>query len=220
MIPSRRFGLWAGLLLCQACAAPVKGLYPPAADDIRFPIYVVSHGWHTGIVVRVADLPAGRWPERADFPGAEYLEVGWGDRDFYRAATFNFWIMFKAAAWPTASVLHVAGFRGPVESNFQHSDVVRISVSRQGLDRLIDFIDASHQRNGAPRAMVLGPGLYGDSRFYPSPESFHLFRTCNLWSARAVRATGFPVTVPYALTTGNLLYQAGRDADAVFTPRP
>lgn len=220
MIRPRRLGLWAGLLLCQACAGPVKGLYPPAVGEPHYPVHLVSHGWHTGVVVRVADVPPDRWPERADFPLADYLEVGWGDRDFYRAATFSGWVLFKAAAWPTASVLHVVGFRGPVEDYFPHSEVVRISVSRPGLDRLIDFIHSSHARAGAPRAAVLGPGLYGDSRFYPSPESFHLLRTCNIWSAQALRATGFPVTVPYALTTGNLLYQARRDAEAVRPARP
>lgn len=215
-----RVWLWAGLLCCQACAGGVKSLYPPVAGEPHYPVYLVSHGWHTGVVVRAGDVPAGRWPERADFPLAEYLEVGWGDRDYYRSTTFSPWIVFKAAFWPTDSVLHVVGFRGPVEVYFPDSEVVRISVSRPGLDRLIDFIHASTLRDEAPRAVTLGPGLYGDSRFYPSPKNFHLLRTCNIWSAQALRATGFPVTVPYALTTGNLLYQAGREADAVFTPRP
>ena len=41
-------------------------------------------------------------------------------------------------------------------------------------------------------AAALGPGLYGDSRFYPAWESFHLFRTCNVWTAQALRAAGLP----------------------------
>ena len=34
--------------------------------------------WHSGIVVRAADVPATAWPARRDFASAEYLEVGWG----------------------------------------------------------------------------------------------------------------------------------------------
>jgi len=41
---------------------------------------------------------------------------------------------------------------------------------------------------------VLGPGLYGRSRFYASRERFHLFKTCNVWVATALREAGLPVT--------------------------
>ena len=42
-------------------------------------------------------------------------------------------------------------------------------------------------------AEALGPGHHGDSRFYPGRETFRLLRTCNVWTAGALRAPGFPV---------------------------
>ena len=36
--------------------------------------YLVSHGWHAGIVVKRADIPAGIRPRHNEFPEAEYLE--------------------------------------------------------------------------------------------------------------------------------------------------
>jgi hypothetical protein len=54
----------------------------------------------------------------------------------------------------------------------------------------------------------LGSGLYGDSRFYPARETFHLFNTCNVWTARALRSAGLPVRD--AITTEGLMAQVRR----------
>jgi hypothetical protein len=40
----------------------------------------VSHGWHTGLVIRRADIPEGIWPEPHHYADPAYVEVGWGDR--------------------------------------------------------------------------------------------------------------------------------------------
>ncbi len=51
----------------------------------------------------------------------------------------------------------------------------------------------SFERSGEARAATSGPGLYASSRFYPARGSFHLFNTCNTWTARALAAAGFAV---------------------------
>ncbi len=43
------------------------------------------------------------------------------------------------------------------------------------------------------RAKATGPGLYAASLFYPAVGRFHLFNTCNTWTARALAAAGFDV---------------------------
>jgi len=187
----------------------------PSADAKR--IYVVSHGWHTGVVVPASAIVPGLWPERADFPHAEYLEVGWGDRDFYMAPGFDLGLALKALAWPSASVLHVVGFRTSVRRNFPQSEVIELALSRGQLEALVRFIAGSHARTGGERAAPLAHGLYGDSRFYPAREPFHLFRTCNVWTARALQAAGFPIRAFLALSAGSVMSQIapfGQDAGA------
>jgi len=194
-------------LLALGCAAPVPA--PEATDaSVGGRIYVVSHGWHAGLVLRRADIPDEAWPEKRDFPDAEYLEIGWGDRDYYQAREPGMGTLLKAALWPTASVLHVVGFRGAVAANFPHSVILALPVTRDGLARLVDFIDAAHdRRSGAPLAS-LGPGLYGDSRYYPARGRFHLFNNCNRWTARALRAAGFEIDE--VLTAGGLFAELRR----------
>jgi hypothetical protein len=103
-------------------------------------------------------------------------------------------------------VLHVAGFRGAPEDYFRLSEVVELVVPEERLVQLVRYIHDAYERTGARSAAALGPGLYGDSRFYPAWESFHLFRTCNVWTARALRLAGLPVRD--SITMEGLMSQA------------
>jgi len=199
------------LALVGATLSACTGVEPAPATDPRRAdriVYVVGHGWHTGLVLARTDIPPGLWPEQADFPTAEYLEVGWGDRDFYMAPENTVWLALKAALWPGASVLHVAGFRGSVLARFPASEVVELRLTGPELERLVRYVHDSHERGAGARTPPLGPGLYGDSRFYPSHERFHLFNTCNVWTARALAAAGLPVRSSLTLTASALLGQA------------
>lgn len=200
--------LCAFIALSWGCAGPVKGLYPPVEGEPVKSVYVVSHGWHTGIVVNRRDIPEGVWPEHHDFPDSEHLEVGWGDRDFYQAAEPTSGLALKAAFWPTSSVLHIMAFRGPVEGFLRGSESIKIRLSAQGFQELGAFIQGAYARDEAGRTIPLGPGQYGTSRFYLAGGKYFLLRTCNNWIARALRAAGCPVTPFYAVTAGNVMYQA------------
>ncbi len=71
----------------------------------------------------------------------------------------------------------------------------------------VDFIDASFERAGAARAAATGPGLYATSRFYPAKGRFHLFNTCNTWTARALAAAGFDVSASGTSRAETLMQQ-------------
>lgn len=194
------------LAVC-ACATRRATIVPPRAEP-TLTIYIVSHGWHTGIVVRRADIPAGLWPEAEDFPAADHIEVGWGDRDYYPAPDPGLRLLLKAAFGASPSVLHAAGFRGPPEAEFPESEIVALTLSRRDLERLARYVHDAYDRGGERRAPRLGPGLYGDSHFYPAVGTFHLFRDCNVWTARALRAAGLPVND--AITKRGLMSQVRR----------
>lgn len=193
------------LSLSVTCASPPEGLFPPRDGEPAKPIYIVNHGWHAGIVLRGADVPPDLWPERRDFSLAEYLEVGWGDRDYYMSSRPGACLLLNAALLPTASVLHVVGFRGSVADYFPGSEIIRVNLSAEGFKRLVSYLDNSFDRDGKGRAPSLGPGLYGDSRFYPSRETYHAFNTCNVWVARALRAAGCPLTPGTKLRVEDLM---------------
>lgn len=205
-------GVWLCPVIAVSlgCAGPMQGLYPPEEGEPGKVVYVVSHGWHTGIVIRRADIAEGIWPEPHDFVDAEHVEVGWGDRDFYLAPEATSGLALKAAFWPTTSVLHVVGFAVPVEQFFRGHEMIKVRLSAPGLDRLAAFIREAFARDEAGRAIRLGPGQHPNSRFYLGRETYHLLNTCNRWTARALRSAGAPITPVYAVTAGNVMYQGRR----------
>ena len=207
MMRLRRILLPLILLALGACAASPPGPAQPQGGGPGVAVYLVAHDMHSGIAVRRAELPAGLWPESRDFPQAEYLEVGWGDRDYYMGRDQGFWGTLRAALGSdNPSVLHVAGVRGLLAETFPASEIIEARLSRDGFERLVRYIHDAYDRAGAPAAAPLGPGLYGDSRFYPARETFNLFRTCNVWTARGLRGAGLPVED--SITKDGLMSQA------------
>ena len=204
---------------CGACAAPFSGALAPGESEPGKTIYLVSHGWHAGIVLQSADIPDGVWPAPVGFPDMQYLEVGWGDMDYYQTSDPHMGLILKAALWPTASVLHIVGFNGPVPSYFPRSEIIRIKLSSAGFEHLARTIATSFALDEAGNAKSLGPGLYGNSLFYRSSETYHLFNTCNVWTARALRSAGLAITPATAISVGSLMSRA-RKFGTVVQSRP
>jgi uncharacterized protein (TIGR02117 family) len=206
-VASLRSAILLVLLLACASAGPIADPQSHREREKARRVFVVNHGWHSAVVVAKADIPEGLWPEIGDFPDADYLEFGWGDRDYYQAPDPGLGSALKAAFWSSGSVLHVVAFKGAVENYFPHSEIVEIALPEDAFQPLIQFISETFSRSDAAPPVETRPGLYGNSRFYPARGRFHLFRTCNTWVAEALRSGGLPISPAYAISAGNLMYQ-------------
>jgi len=202
---------WIALVLAvllTACAAPLPAP-PPSQPDLgaKAVIFVSSNGWHSSIIVAKADLPPDRLAETADFPEARFLEFGWGDAVYYPAKQVTLGMTLRAALVPTPAVVHVVGLQAEPAPSSPGAEVVSLPIDGKNLGRLVDFIDASFERSGAARAAATGPGLTATSRFYPAKGRFHLFNTCNTWTARALAAAGFDVSASGTFRAEALMQQ-------------
>jgi uncharacterized protein (TIGR02117 family) len=193
--------------LAYACAGAIGELHFRGAGEDARSVFVVNHGWHSAIVVKKTDIPTAVLPEITDFPEAEYLEFGWGDRDYYQAPDPGLGLALKAAFWSKGSVLHVAGFEGAVEDFFHGAEIIEIGMSSEAFEDLMKFIAGTFLRSGESGLVAVGPGLYSTSRFYSATGRFHLFRTCNTWVAEALSSAGVPISPGYAVTAGSLMDQ-------------
>ncbi len=181
------------LWLCSACAGPGTPSPAPVPGEPHASIYIVNEGKHAGLILRKADIPAGFIPESSDFPEADYLELGWGDWDYYQSGDPGLWLTLKAAFWPTASVLHVAGIEGDIAGRYAGYEWIRLDLAPRPFAGLAGYVDRSFARNGSPRASPVGPEHHEDGRFYPANAKFHIFHTCNGWLAGALAAAGYPM---------------------------
>ena len=202
------------VLLLAGCAARADPLNSSAVEAAPKVIYVVSHGWHTGIVIARADLPDD-WHGLQDFARSDYLEFGWGDAGFYPAEEGTVWLALKALFWPTPSVLHVAGITGSVTGFFPKSQLVRIRLLESGFVRLLRFIRDTYWLGAEGRAIPVAAGLYGDGKFYRARGKFYFPKTCNYWTVSALREAGLPVIPLFAVTGGGVLSQVERHGDVI-----
>jgi len=165
-------------------------------------LFVVSHDWHSGIVVdRKAierAVPAAALIKRG------YIEIGWGDERFYRSADPGILTGIRAALWPTESVLHLVWFDLLPSDYFPSSEVIRLEMDSGQFAALSEFIAASFAVDGNGKENNMGAGLYGESRFFQAVGDFHLFYNCNSWTADALIAAGCLETNETVLRTEDL----------------
>jgi uncharacterized protein (TIGR02117 family) len=188
-----------------ACAAPASHLCPAPPEQPAEVIFVVSHGWHAGLVLPSRAAAVADWPLGSASRRAEQVEIGWGERDYYMTSDPGWWLAVKAVLLPNESVLHLVWLNAPLEELFPRSEILEIQLSAVGMERLSRYIGDSFARNDHGLGIDLGAGRYGDSRFYLSRERYHAFNTCNVWVARALRAAGCPISPVFALTVKDLM---------------
>jgi len=197
------------LLGGPGCAPPESPLYPVLAQEEPRYIYVVRHEWHTGLVIKYDDIDSRLWPEKDDFPEALYLEVGWGDRDFYQTPRAGLGILLQAALKSPASVLFVVGLPTAVTRYFPYADILEIPLSQRGLEELVRFIHTTYKRDASGQTIPLGFGHnHRHSMFYLAEGDYSLFNTCNSWISQALQAAGLPMKT--ALRAGRVMSQAQR----------
>ena len=156
-------------------------------------VYVVNHGWHTGIILPLRDFDPQRTLGTAYFNNRNWIEIGWGDAAFYQARGDDVWLGIRALLTPTDAVMHVHGFLSPPMENFRHSEVLRVALSETGYRRLIARLKANFDRDPDGRAVPVKGGLYGVSYFYKAMGSYSILYTCNSWTADVLAVAGVDI---------------------------
>ena len=221
---ARRLGLALAIMAAAFIVAVVAtarrgdpALFPPAAGAPAMRILLVHNGYHTGLVLpraAVAEL-AGRRGQMAlvavatRFSAYGWLEIGWGDEEFYRnvptPGSLTVGLALRALFRPgNASVLHVVGVSDDPRAVFAQAQVGELTISAEGFERLVAKVEATFWRDGRGLPEDLGPGLYGPSLFYRASGNFHALHVCSHWVADMLDAAGVPTapvlaTVPQGL---------------------
>ena len=202
--------LAAGLAMLAGCSTEPEIVRPAPAttNDTSRPLraYVVSHGWHTGLIVPAMALNA-QIPELAARFGTAiaFYEIGWGDKGFYQAKDITTGLTLRALFWSPGTVVHVSAVPvSPLES-FPESEVVPLCVSQSQGDALNRFLSRSFSRDETGRLVPLSKGIYGDSQFYAAAGRYSVANTCNKWTAKGLVSAGFDLDPAFELTAGSVL---------------
>lgn len=179
------------------------------------PLLVFSHSHHTGLVLPRKALEK-ELPELTDELTGEWLEFGWGDEGFYRSPEVTLPLAFRAMAYPTPGVMHISTSSRPLHHDYSYTPAQLFHLTDEQKEILVHRLALQFSRDKKGDLQALGPGRYGESRFYRARDRFFFPRTCNAWTASHLRAIGYDV---HAITAPGLfkeLNQLTEEEPAVY----
>ncbi|OXA86344.1 TIGR02117 family protein [Flavobacterium hercynium] len=157
------------------------------------PIYILSNGVHTDIVVPVVN-EVKDWRKEIQFSHTQskdstmnYIAFGWGDKGFYlntpewsdlKAST-----ALRAMFGVSSSAMHTTFFKNLKEGE----DCKRILISEENYKKLVAYISESFLIPGQPQ-WIEGHSYGRKDAFYEAKGSYNLFYTCNTWANNALKA--------------------------------
>ncbi len=191
------------------------GTEPSQNQEQNFKVYVVQQAWHTGIILKVSDINPDDWPGISAYDQYAFIGLGWGDEAFYQSHENLFWLGFKAALWPTSSVIRLdTYYRNPVDFYSRHGRSQALILDADQFSRLCQLLAGSFQRN-AENEIILSSLSPDNMNFYQAREKYHLFNTCNTWMARIIHHSGLSVRVFGILTARQLFRQLQAQPEAL-----
>jgi len=173
---------------------------PEEKDELRgeIEIYILTNGKHTDIVMPVRSELID-WDNIFPFDNTiskdtthNFAAIGWGDKGFYMEieewSELTARIAFRAAFGISTSAIHATYYKRMIEDD----DCIKIPISKNQYQRLIDYILESRQTDNEDRSLCIETDAqYGENdSFYEAKRRYSFFYTCNTWANIALKHSG------------------------------
>lgn len=181
--------------------------------DCTIPIYISKQGIHTDIIVPVKNKYFNwyqylRLNEIGRDANSEYkyLSFGWGDRAFMletpTSASINPVTAFNALFLATPSTVQVQGY-----AVFpQNEETKCVKISGTNYLKIVNFINNSFQLDAGGNKLKISYGYQDSDSFYEANGSYSILRTCNDWTAEALREAGINTPLWSTLSSSIMLH--------------
>lgn len=204
------------LFLLTGTLVPANRHFRQTPDGV--PVYVVSNGFHTDVVVPIREARSGtnwlrHFPDstfQARFGRYQYLALGWGNEQFY-LASYNhrrpgLGAVLQALA-PSRTLIHVDFYR---QAPAAGPRVVPLRLSVPQYQRLVQQLEASFEPDSTGRYRLRNAAGYtSEDFFFRAQGRYHALRTCNDWTNRSLRRAGIRSALKAPLA-GSVLFQVRR----------
>ncbi len=194
----------AGLL--SACANTKLQIYVDQYPDYEERVFVIDHGIHTGLVMETADILSTLGLENSIYRKYRFVEIGRGDAGFYQQEEPESSTTLSALFLSTPAVLHMRGYNLFPYQRYPLSQTLEVRLSSAALQKLVDAVAASFAMNEGV-AVEIAEGNDKRSRFFEANGSYHLFYTCNNWTAEMIELAGYPASHRWAFFAGSVMRQ-------------
>jgi len=178
-------------------------------DEGDISIFVRSNGVHTYLWLPTNSayidwkgfIPTDTYANKASF---DYISFGWGDKVFFLEtptwAELKVSTALNAAFLPSSTAMHVYYGAKPVESNRTR----KVYMDGKQYTRLINYVKKSFRLANDKVDLIEGKGYTDSDNFYEANNSYHLFRTCNIWTNEALKSANVKTGV-FALFPDGIL---------------
>ncbi len=174
-------------------------------------IYLVKANWHTGLMIPVNDFTKKILPVLSYFEGFEYVDIGWGDAEFYQSPEFNICLAVNAILVPTPSVIRIDGYKFPIERVIEWREfAIQFVLTKDRFLRMADFINQSFKYDDHKEVIISSRDKEKPIIFFKSVHYYFFMRTCNTWAAEAIQSTGVEIDTFGLVTAGQLYSKLSR----------
>lgn len=148
--------------------------------------YLSSNGVHIDLILPVESLETELLQKIKIKDGAEYVAIGWGDRGFYLNTPswedLKYSTLAKALLWWSPSVMHVS-YYGGTSKNW-----TKIPICQQQIEAMSEQFEQSFKSAEDGSFQLIEGYAYGpNDYFFEAKGSYHLFRTCNVWTGQILK---------------------------------
>jgi hypothetical protein len=165
----------------------------PDLPESTHTVYVVRRTWHIDIGFSAAELQTPLASVRTQFPSAQYLEFGFGDRHYLMSSHHGPGALM-AALWPGPGLILMTALRAPPQQAFGADNVIELQVTARQLQQIQQFI--WHSMTAVPETARVDPvasGPYPGSVFYAALPRYSALHTCNTWAAESLQSAQLPI---------------------------
>jgi uncharacterized protein DUF2459 len=188
--------------IIQIAKSDSNNYYGP--DSVK--IYIIKDEWHTAFLFEINDSIINQIPALEEFKNFNFVDIGWGDEEFFQNPSDDIYLGAKAILYPTPSVVRIAGMISKFESIFRWVDYcVEVTLSKVQLIKLCQFIKDSFEKDENDNLIIASKRPSGAVIFYKSNLKYHLFNTCNTWIGEGLEFIGFDIDTGGLITADQLL---------------
>lgn len=187
-------GLATAAVLTIAAVTP-RQWQIPKSQDCKFKVYVSGGPMHTNLFVPVQN-EAFDWRKALNLQQGNhstpyrYLQFGWGDRIFYTETLswdqVSIPSALRALFLQNLSAVFVKGH--PAIPQYPNEQTKCVTLNQSDYLKLMAFIQATFEKDQRGSILPLGKGQDGESEFYAATGHYSMLKTCNSWTADALRA--------------------------------
>lgn len=165
------------------------------ASNELIPIYILSNGVHTDVVLPVKN-EFKDWTSQIPFSDTvskdsimNFVAFGWGDKGFYLDtptwADLKTSTALKAVSGFNTTAMHVTYYKKMLENE----KCVKLYIESKNYLKLVKYIESSFQLNSNSFTKIDTDAVYGKNDiFYDAKGHYSLFYTCNSWTNQALKA--------------------------------